>query len=69
MVPLWGIKQTAERSGSFPRPTERTGIMLIGLGPHAKRIYFPVIDQEKNTIGAEIRVVVDLEEILRSIPH
>lgn len=36
-------------------------IMLIGLGPHAKRIYYPIIQKDGPPLGAKIKVIVDLD--------
>jgi len=42
-------------------------ILLIGLGPHAKRIYFPIIQREEKKINAKISLIVDLEEKKKDI--
>src|SRR3990167_3716317 len=36
-------------------------ILLIGLGPHAKRIYYPISKREGKKMNFKIAAVVDLE--------
>ena len=36
-------------------------ILLIGLGPHAKRIYFPIMQKWGKDFNAELECAVDLE--------
>ncbi len=36
-------------------------IMLIGLGPHSKRIYYPLIEKYASKMNFELTIVVDLE--------
>jgi predicted dehydrogenase len=40
---------------------EIRNIALLGLGPHARRIYYPLIEKYKNELGLNIQLVVDLE--------
>lgn len=39
---------------------DKINILIIGFGPHAKRIYFPICKQEENTLGVKIAYGVDL---------
>ncbi len=39
----------------------KNGILLIGLGPHARRIYFPLLEKYATAYGLSIPLVVDLE--------
>jgi predicted dehydrogenase len=41
---------------------KKINILLVGLGPHAKRIYFPIIKTDSKNINARISLIVDLEE-------
>lgn len=41
--------------------TKRQKILLIGLGPHAQRIYFPLIQKYSESMNFELAMVVDLE--------
>lgn len=41
--------------------SKKINILLIGLGPHAKRIYFPIIKDGKK-LNAKISLIIDLEE-------
>jgi len=41
---------------------KKINILLVGLGPHAKRIYFPIIKTSGKNINAKISLIVDLEE-------
>ncbi|MFA5310358.1 MAG: Gfo/Idh/MocA family oxidoreductase [Candidatus Paceibacterota bacterium] len=41
---------------------KKINILLVGLGPHAKRIYFPIIKKDGTNINAKISLIVDLEE-------
>lgn len=40
----------------------KINILLIGLGPHAKRIYYPICEQISNNYNIKLACVVDLEE-------
>ncbi len=40
----------------------KKNILLIGAGPHARRIHIPIINQEKNNTNAKIKCVIDLED-------
>ena len=42
-------------------------ILLIGLGPHARRIHFPVVGQLESKLHAQIVAAVDLESQRRTI--
>ena len=36
-------------------------VLLIGAGPHARRIYLPIMKKEGETMGFKIKCIVDLE--------
>ena len=36
-------------------------IMLIGCGPHAKRIHIPIVNSKINNLDVKIDTIVDLE--------
>ncbi|MDD2274578.1 MAG: Gfo/Idh/MocA family oxidoreductase [Candidatus Pacebacteria bacterium] len=42
--------------------TKEINILLVGLGPHAKRIYFPILQREGSDFNSRISLIVDLEE-------
>ena len=42
--------------------SKKINILLIGLGPHAKRIYFPMIKKDGKKLNAKISLIIDLEE-------
>ena len=37
------------------------GILLIGLGPHARRIYYPLVEKYASEYGLKVPLIVDLE--------
>lgn len=39
---------------------DKVNLLLVGFGPHAKRIYYPICKSEENTVGAKIVFGVDL---------
>ena len=39
----------------------RINMLLIGLGPHAKRIYFPLLEECHNKLGINLSGLIDLE--------
>lgn len=41
---------------------DATNILMIGLGPHAKRIYYPICKREGKAYNINLSYVVDLEE-------
>ena len=40
----------------------KINILLIGLGPHAKRIYYPICKRDGETYNIQLVYAVDLEE-------
>lgn len=40
----------------------KTNLMLIGCGPHAKRIYVPLIKKHHKKLNLELKAVVDIKE-------
>ncbi|MDD3046516.1 MAG: Gfo/Idh/MocA family oxidoreductase [Bacteroidales bacterium] len=46
---------------------KEVNILLVGLGPHAKRIYFPIIQKEERNFNVKISLIVDLEEKRKDI--
>jgi len=41
---------------------DKINILLIGLGPHAKRIYYPICERDGKTYNIQLVYTVDLEE-------
>lgn len=41
---------------------DKINILLIGLGPHAKRIYYPICERDGKAYGIRLVYAVDLEE-------
>jgi hypothetical protein len=48
---------------------EHIPVMIIGFGPHAKRIYYPVIKNLKKNFDLQLMSVVDLESKRTDIEH
>jgi hypothetical protein len=42
--------------------TKEINILLVGLGPHAKRIYFPILQREGSDFNSRISLIGDLVE-------
>ena len=41
---------------------DKINVLLIGLGPHAKRIYYPICERDGKTYNIQLVYAVDLEE-------
>ena len=41
---------------------KRKNILLIGFGPHSKRIYYPLIEKLSNKVNIKLVAAIDLEE-------
>lgn len=41
---------------------QRPNILLIGCGPHAKRVYIPILNETKLEFGTQLKAIVELEE-------
>ena len=37
-------------------------IMLIGCGPHAKRVYIPILKETEMSFGTQLKAIVELKE-------
>lgn len=37
-------------------------ILLIGCGPHAKRVYIPILKETEKTFGTQVKAVIELKE-------
>ena len=44
---------------------KRKNILLIGFGPHSKRIYYPLIEKLSNKVNIKLVAAIDLEEKTR----
>lgn len=44
-----------------------TDIILIGLGPHTRRIYYPLLEKHARQYGIRLRLVVDVADQERRI--
>lgn len=41
---------------------QRPNILLIGCGPHAKRVYIPILKETEITFGTQLKAIVELKE-------
>ena len=41
---------------------ESPNILLIGCGPHAKRVYLPILKETEIEFGTKLKAVVELKE-------
>ena len=68
-----GFESLSANEGFCPQKPEHANVMLIGLGPHARRTYLPHLMRLGPEMGARLAAVVELEtrrnesaEILRA---
>lgn len=43
-------------------PMKKPNILLIGCGPHAKRVYLPILKESKLEFGTQLKAIVELKE-------
>lgn len=55
-------KQPTVGSTVFDEKTKTLNVMLIGCGPHAKRIYLPALRELQNKCNVSLRAVVELQD-------
>lgn len=41
---------------------QKPSILLIGCGPHAKRVYIPILKETEKEFGTQLKIVVELKE-------
>lgn len=63
------IKNQRKLQHLLIRNKNRVNILLIGFGPHARRIHFPILQSDGDKVNAEIKAIIDIESASEPITN
>lgn len=61
------VTRSTDSGGNVAEEFQRKKLVLIGLGPHAKRIYYPLIEKWQAEQNLELAMLVELEDQRASV--